>query len=75
VANVDTNRPVKPDSFVRARLVSGTCTGTAVMSLVDQGKLELDAPVRTYLPDFRVQDQVISNRATVRQLLDHSAGF
>jgi CubicO group peptidase (beta-lactamase class C family) len=45
---------------------------TACMILVDEGKLDLDAPVRTYVPQFRgpQKDQV-----TIRQLLTHSAGM
>jgi CubicO group peptidase (beta-lactamase class C family) len=75
VANVEANRPVTPDTLFQIGSVTKTYTGTAIMRLVDQGKLELDAPVRTYLPSLRVQDPAVSERVTVRQLLDHSAGF
>ncbi|MFI5964039.1 serine hydrolase domain-containing protein [Streptomyces asoensis] len=37
--------------------------------------MQLDAPVRRYLPDFTVSDPFVSAQVTVRQLLDHSAGW
>ena len=43
--------------------------------LVDAGEVEWDAPVRTYLPDFRLSDPFITERITVRDLLSHRAGF
>ncbi|MFG3259100.1 serine hydrolase domain-containing protein [Streptomyces sp. NPDC048172] len=50
-------------------------TGMAVLRLVDRGKVELDAPVRTYLPWFRLADRKASARITVRQLLTHTSGI
>lgn len=47
----------------------------AVMQLVEQGRVDLDAPVRSYLPRFRLADPEASGRITVRDLLDHSAGL
>ncbi len=46
----------------------------SVMKLVDQGRLDLDAPVVKYLPDFRMADPRYRN-ITVRMLLDHSSGL
>ena len=45
------------------------------MQLVDEGKLDLDAPVRTYLPDFKIEDEAAAAEITTRQLLSHTAGF
>lgn len=50
-----------------------TCAALAMM--VDEGKVKWDAPVRTYLPDFRLSDPMISERITVRDLVSHRAGF
>ncbi len=44
-------------------------TALAVMQLVEQGKVELDAPVQRYLPWFRVADEAASAQITVRHLL------
>jgi len=43
--------------------------------LVDEDRLEWDAPVRTYLPEFRLSDPFITERITVRDLVSHRAGF
>lgn len=45
------------------------------MRLVEVGKLALDEPVRTYLPDFAVRDADASARVTIRHLLIHTAGW
>jgi CubicO group peptidase (beta-lactamase class C family) len=52
-----------------------TYTATAIMRLVEQGKVELAASVRTYLPDFAVADADVSHRVTVGHLLNHTAGW
>ena len=54
--------------------VSKIYTTVAAMQLVEKGRLELDKPVTTYLPDFKMADQ--RNRdITVRMLLNHSSGL
>jgi len=50
-------------------------TASALAILVDEGKVKWDAPVRTYLPDFRLSDPWISDHITVRDTLSHRAGF
>jgi CubicO group peptidase (beta-lactamase class C family) len=45
------------------------------MRLVDQGRVDLDAPVRQYLPDFTVADPAASAAVTVCQLLNHTPGW
>ena len=52
VTNVDYPTPVDGDTLFRIGSTTKTFTGTAAMRLVDRGKLDLDARVRTYLPDF-----------------------
>jgi CubicO group peptidase (beta-lactamase class C family) len=52
-----------------------TYTSTALLRLVEQGKVDLDAPVRKYLADFAVSDEDVSGRVTVVQLLNHTAGW
>src|SRR3712207_5424410 len=46
-----------------------------VMRLVERGDIDLDATVRTYLPDFRVADEDVAAKVTVRNLLTHTAGW
>ncbi|MFT4954069.1 MAG: CubicO group peptidase (beta-lactamase class C family) [Brevundimonas sp.] len=50
-------------------------TAASLGMLVDEERVQWDAPVRTYLPDFRLSDPFITERITVRDLLSHRAGF
>ncbi|MGW2620775.1 serine hydrolase domain-containing protein [Streptomyces sp. NPDC001500] len=75
VTNVDHPVPVDGDTVFRVGSTTKTFTGTTVMRLVERGEVELDAPVRRYLPDFTVADPYASAQVTVRQLLNHSPGW
>lgn len=55
--------------------VTKSFTAMAIMQLVEAGKVELDAPVRRYLPWFRVADPEASAQMTVRHLLNHTSGL
>ena len=63
------------DSLFQIGSITKVWTTTLVMQLVDEGLLELDAPVRTYLPDFHIADESAAAAITVRMLLCHTAGF
>ncbi len=52
-----------------------TFTATLMLILADQGKVDLEAPVRHYLPDFRVADEQASADVRVKHLLNHTAGW
>jgi len=75
VTNVDYPVPVDGDTMFRVGSTTKTFTGTTVMRLVDAGKLDLDAPVHRYLPDFRTADPGVAQQVTLRQLLNHTAGW
>ncbi len=75
VTNIDEPAPIDGDTLFRIASTTKTFTGTAVMRLVEQGKLDLNALVRRYLPDFRVADEAASAQVTLRQCLNHSAGW
>jgi CubicO group peptidase (beta-lactamase class C family) len=75
VTNVDYPVPVDGDTMFRIGSTTKTFTGTTAMRLVEAGKLALDAPVRRYLPDFRTSDPSVAGRVTLRQLLNHTAGW
>jgi CubicO group peptidase (beta-lactamase class C family) len=75
VTSVEDPRPVTPDTVFELASLSKTVTASAAMALVQQGKLELDAPVRRWIPTFRVQDEAASASITLRHLLTHSSGF
>jgi CubicO group peptidase (beta-lactamase class C family) len=75
VTNVDHPVPVDGDAVFRIGSTTKTFTGTTMMRLVEQGKVDLDAPVRRYLPDFAVADPGAGAAVTVRQLLNHTSGW
>ena len=63
------------DSVFQVGSITKTWTATLVMQLADEGLLDLDAAVVTYLPDFDLADSDAAKTMTVRQLLCHKAGF
>jgi D-alanyl-D-alanine carboxypeptidase len=69
-ADVARHRVVTPTTEFAAGSISKTFTAALVLRLVEEGKLSLDASVRTYLPGL-----AISPATTVRQLLDHTSGL
>jgi CubicO group peptidase (beta-lactamase class C family) len=75
VTNIDSPQRVDKDTVFNLASISKTVTATAVMSLVEKGLLDLDAPVKQYLPDWRVGDEASTNELLVRHLLTHSTGL
>ncbi|WP_410667927.1 serine hydrolase domain-containing protein [Amycolatopsis sp. cmx-4-68] len=63
------------DSVFQIGSVTKLWTSTLVMQLADEGKVDIEQPVRSYLPEFRIGDEEAAARITVRHLLDHTAGF
>jgi len=64
-----------PDSVFQIGSITKLWTSTLVMQLVDDGLVDLDAPIRTYLPEFRIADEEAAAVITIRMLLSHTAGF
>ncbi len=75
VTNIDHPLPVTADTLFQVGSNTKLMTATLIVLLAHQGKIDLDAPIRSVLPDFRVQDETASTTATIRQLLTHSAGW
>ncbi|NPV67716.1 MAG: beta-lactamase family protein [Anaerolineae bacterium] len=75
VTSVDNPLAVTDETLFQIGSISKTFTATAVMRLVEAGKLDLNAPVRHYLPGFRVADESVAATTTVRHLLTHSTGW
>ncbi len=74
MADRESSVPATPETIYNVGSVSKTFCSTAVMLLVDDGKLELDTPVVQYLPEFEMADPRFKE-ITVRMLLDHSSGI
>ncbi|CAM2978899.1 serine hydrolase domain-containing protein [Saccharomonospora xinjiangensis] len=66
--------PVTEHTPMRVASLSKSFTATAVLTLVDDGRVKLDEPVATYLPEFRMADDR-AGRITVRQLLNQTSGL
>lgn len=75
VTNVNHPLDVTPDTLFQIGSITKTYTATLLQQLVAMGKLVLDAPLLTYLPDFRVGDETVAGRVRVRDLLTHTAGW
>jgi CubicO group peptidase (beta-lactamase class C family) len=75
VTDVDHPVAVDGDTLFRIGSSTKTFTATTVMRLLEQGRLDLDAPVQAYLPEFRTADPTVASRVTVHQLLNHTAGW
>ncbi len=74
-ANLEQATPLDPDSsIVRIGSISKPFVATAVMQLVEQGKLDLHADVNQYLTAFQLKDN-FPEPVTLVQLLTHTSGF
>ncbi len=63
------------DSLFQIGSITKTWTSSLLLQLVDEDKLDIDAPLRDYLPEFHIRDEAAAAEITVRQLLCHTAGF
>lgn len=70
-ADLEHRTPATPATVYQIGSITKQFTALAVMQLVEQGKVRLDADHATYLPDSPVKDR----RLTVAQLLDHTSGL
>jgi CubicO group peptidase (beta-lactamase class C family) len=75
VTNLEDPFPVNDHTVFPIASISKTFAATMMMRLVEQGKVDLKAPVLKYLPEFKVRDDTVSRDVTVWNLLTHSAGW
>ena len=75
ITNVEDSLPVTAHTVFPIASISKTFAATAMMRLVEQRKVDLRAPVRTYIPAFEVRDEAASRDATVWHLLTHLGGW
>jgi CubicO group peptidase (beta-lactamase class C family) len=75
VSNFEKMSPVSENTLFQIGSITKTFTATVAMKLVEEGKLDLRLPVRTYLPDFKVADAAVSAAVIPYHLLTHSAGW
>lgn len=75
VTSLENPLPVDQDTLFLVGSVTKTFTATALMRLVAGGQVELDAPVRRYVPELRLADEHTAANVTVLNLLNHTSGL
>ncbi|TCC20051.1 serine hydrolase domain-containing protein [Kribbella speibonae] len=75
ILNLDTGVEATVDSVFQVGSITKLWTTTLILQLVADGKVDLDRPVRDYLPEFKLADEAAAAVITPRQLLTHSSGF
>ncbi|MFQ5641878.1 MAG: serine hydrolase domain-containing protein [bacterium] len=74
-AKIETKEPMTPVNLHYSDSMAKTYTATAIMMLVEEGKIELDEKINQYLPRNICDNIGNGNEATVRQLLNHTSGI
>lgn len=74
-ASTRQNRPITPQDHFRVASQTKTFTAVVVLQLVDEGLVDLDAPIERYLPGVVAGNGHDGNTITVRQLLQHTSGL
>lgn len=75
VTSRDNPLPVDADTVFLLGSVSKTFTATALMRLAAEGRIDLDSPVRHYVPELELADEQAAAELTVFNLLNHTAGL
>jgi len=75
VTSVEDPLPVDEGTLFQIGSTGKTYTSTAILRLVEDGKIDLDATVRTYVPELKLKDEQVARDVTVLQLLNHTAGW
>lgn len=73
--NLDTGIEVRAESPFQIGSIGKLFTATLAMQLVDERRLDLDVPIRRYLPDFAISDATVASQVTMRHLLCHNSGM
>ena len=75
VTNVEHPLPVDADTMFMIGSTGKLLTSTALVRLQEQGRLDLGATVRTYLPGLKLKDEDVARAVTVLQLVNHTSGW
>ncbi|WP_433225248.1 serine hydrolase domain-containing protein [Microtetraspora malaysiensis] len=74
-ANAELGIPMDPRTLIQIGSTTKLHTAVLVMTLVDEGLVDLDAPVRRYLPELRLADEEAARSVTPRHLLSMTSGI
>ncbi|MEV4067168.1 serine hydrolase domain-containing protein [Nonomuraea dietziae] len=75
VANAELGLPMDPRTLIQIGSTTKLHTAVLVMTLVDDGLLDLDEPVARYLPELRLSDEAATATVTARHLLSMTSGI
>jgi len=75
MANLGAGIEATTDSLFLIGSNTKVYTTTLIMQLVERGEVELDAPVKTYMPELQLNDSEATETVTVRHLLTHTSGI
>ena len=75
IENVNTGTAVKPETLFQIGSISKIFTTTLIMTLVNEGVLDLDRPVVRYIQDLTLADATARTTVTLRHLVTHMGGF
>jgi CubicO group peptidase (beta-lactamase class C family) len=75
VTSIENPLPVDDDTLFQFGSTGKTYTSVCLLRLVEDGNVDLDAPVRRYVPELKLRDRDVAERVTVLQLLNHTAGW
>ena len=75
-ADKENNIPATPQTVYRVASISKLFTATAIMQLAEQGRINIDEPLTTYLPEFSIKTRFPGEgRITPRNLMTHHSGL
>ena len=76
VSTIETGAPLAPDTAFKVGSLSKLFTAIEIMRLRDEGRIDLDAAIETYLPGFAMKSRFSSARpVTIRSILAHRSGL
>jgi CubicO group peptidase (beta-lactamase class C family) len=75
LTSIENPLPIDTDTIFVAGSITKTVVATTIVSLVDRGALDLDQPIRSYLPDLTLADESVARAVTLRHLMTHTAGW
>ncbi|MBI1248750.1 serine hydrolase [bacterium] len=77
-ADIEAEKPLKTDAMFAIASMTKPITATALMTLVEEGKVNLDDPVSKYIPEFadvKLDGKPLDKPITLRQVLTHTSGM
>lgn len=75
VTNLDHPLEMTAETLSQNGAITMTDTGTLPIKLMEEGEIDLDASVRSYLPESKVRDREVSEKVPIRRLMSHTSGW